>query len=348
MVVANQVDKRPFNRGALANAAFKFIHQGSTQWLSKQPTYMAVQDVDRFPDISNASCANAASQYYAPPLTAPRVLHPKSYAGGVLVVGTAHFRAVNGFSNEFWGWGHEDTELYLRLRWCGVPPVHAERLQWCMRHQDCEQCKKAKPGPKSDGTMSKTARIAQLLPRVHHSQHYLQRDGIRSLQFEASRNVLRYSNCGGHRLHVIDFNLDAAYNATQRHVGCAADGGARDNGCTSELDVAHLPKALHLAVARNLGEKDRRVKVLYARRSRIMYNFYYRLEVQVEGKNRQEMLVCELGWSSLAEARAASASPAVAPGKTSQAPHIYTFGHDEDFCAGQICEASLHGKPCVW
>ena len=34
--------------------------------------------------------------------------------GGVGAFSREHFELVNGFSNEFWGWGGEDDDLYTR------------------------------------------------------------------------------------------------------------------------------------------------------------------------------------------------------------------------------------------
>ena len=84
----NQSDALPFNRGALVNAALS--HLSSSLELD-HVDYVAVQDVDRFPS-RNASCASAASQYYAFPDTQPRVLHPMSFTGGVLVIRLSQVR----------------------------------------------------------------------------------------------------------------------------------------------------------------------------------------------------------------------------------------------------------------
>ena len=35
-------------------------------------------------------------------------------AGGVFAVRTDHFREINGYSNSFWGWGHEDVDIAWR------------------------------------------------------------------------------------------------------------------------------------------------------------------------------------------------------------------------------------------
>ena len=70
--------------------------------------------------------------------------HTRSFAGGVLVIQTAHFVGANGFSNSFWGWGDEDNDLFLRLRWCGWAPAHASGLELCMEHRDCHACRREK------------------------------------------------------------------------------------------------------------------------------------------------------------------------------------------------------------
>ena len=39
-----------------------------------------------------------------------------SYFGGVSAMSVEHFDLVNGFSNQFWGWGGEDDDMAKRLR----------------------------------------------------------------------------------------------------------------------------------------------------------------------------------------------------------------------------------------
>ena len=40
----------------------------------------------------------------------------KTYFGGVSAISVEHFKLVNGFSNQFWGWGAEDDDMAKRLR----------------------------------------------------------------------------------------------------------------------------------------------------------------------------------------------------------------------------------------
>ena len=43
--------------------------------------------------------------------------------GGALAISTAQFRQVNGFSNQFFGWGGEDDEFHGRLAQHNLRPV---------------------------------------------------------------------------------------------------------------------------------------------------------------------------------------------------------------------------------
>lgn len=40
-----------------------------------------------------------------------------TYFGGVSAMTTDQYKAINGFSNEFWGWGGEDDDLYNRVKY---------------------------------------------------------------------------------------------------------------------------------------------------------------------------------------------------------------------------------------
>ena len=41
--------------------------------------------------------------------------YTNKYFGGSFVLSTENFKLVNGFSNEFWGWGSEDDDIRDRL-----------------------------------------------------------------------------------------------------------------------------------------------------------------------------------------------------------------------------------------
>lgn len=50
-------------------------------------------------------------------------------AGGIVGMSLKHWRAINGFGNNYFGWGGEDDELHHRLRLNGL--LYGET--WCQR-----------------------------------------------------------------------------------------------------------------------------------------------------------------------------------------------------------------------
>ena len=43
------------------------------------------------------------------------------FFGGAVLVPNSIFRAVNGYSNDYWGWGFEDEDIKARFAVAGVP-----------------------------------------------------------------------------------------------------------------------------------------------------------------------------------------------------------------------------------
>ena len=206
LFIINQRDHRPFNRGALVNAALATLPSLPRSHGEGAFDYVAIHDLDRFPASGNGTgCAAASSNYYAFPSTTPRVLHPSSFAGGVLVVRVALLQAVNGFSNSYWGWGEEDNDLFLRLRWCGLPPTHGERLEDCMEHRDCTACKRQKQQLDAATLRGHEQRLRERLP---HPRPHMLRDGIRTLNFTLRRQPHKIA-CGQRPNHAATRRLSA-------------------------------------------------------------------------------------------------------------------------------------------
>ena len=221
LLAVAQVDALPFNRPALANAGFELLRRGAlgarARLDRRADDYVAVQDVDRWPvDASeggggNRTCAAAVADYYSHPAEAPRVLHPSSYTGGVLLVRAAQYEAVNGFSNRFWGWGHEDNEMFGRLRWCGLTPRHGALLDDCMVHRDCSECAKAKPQSTSAALLLETRNIALAQVALRRPREAMRADGLSTLNFSLAGAPRQLAGgCGGHTLHIVDVALPRA------------------------------------------------------------------------------------------------------------------------------------------
>nr|XP_022316858.1 beta-1,4-galactosyltransferase 4-like [Crassostrea virginica] len=86
-----------FNRGFLFNVGFKEAIKDSDY------ECFILHDVDLLPE-------NDYNTY-----TYNVLYH--SFFGGVCAMTRDQYEAINGFSNEFFGWGGEDDDLYNRVIW---------------------------------------------------------------------------------------------------------------------------------------------------------------------------------------------------------------------------------------
>lgn len=110
IIIVNQVDTYRFNRASLINAGYIYT-------LDHEFDYMAMHDVDLIPQTHEIKYDFPVS---GPVHLASPELHPKyhypNYVGGILMLSHQDFKKCNGMSNNFWGWGREDDELFLRMR----------------------------------------------------------------------------------------------------------------------------------------------------------------------------------------------------------------------------------------
>jgi len=146
-VVLEQVDSRKFNRGLLFNAC---VHELA---LADDDT-LCLHDVDLIPEGALLDEYTRA----LPPRTARHIGHAalaglQRYStfkrsahcfGGVSLIRVHDFVRVNGFPNDFWGWGGEDTVLGLRVCRCAPPAITIERSVGVLRDMEDIQSHSAK------------------------------------------------------------------------------------------------------------------------------------------------------------------------------------------------------------
>ncbi|HWT16263.1 MAG TPA: galactosyltransferase-related protein [Patescibacteria group bacterium] len=103
--VVEQADARPFNRGRLINAGFHLA--------GNEADYLCLHDVDLLPIWADYAFPRQPARlcWYGSPNSQQKHL----YIGGVTAISCADFRTLNGFSNDYWGWGYEDHDLRLRM-----------------------------------------------------------------------------------------------------------------------------------------------------------------------------------------------------------------------------------------
>lgn len=106
LIIVEQADDLPFNRGKLLNIGFKTA-------IRKQCDYVVFHDVDMLPRDVDYSYSEVPLHLATNFVNSKRELF-KTYFGGVTMFPTELFKRINGFSNEYWGWGFEDDDLLLR------------------------------------------------------------------------------------------------------------------------------------------------------------------------------------------------------------------------------------------
>jgi glycoprotein 2-beta-D-xylosyltransferase len=114
LIVEQESDQILFNKGALFN-----IGDHLALKYNFGCDYYALHDVDQVPEsLENTYsfpedllplhlCAATSAKDYRP-------AYP-TMVGGALLITQRAFHQANGFSNQYWGWGHEDDDFYLRL-----------------------------------------------------------------------------------------------------------------------------------------------------------------------------------------------------------------------------------------
>lgn len=106
ILVVEQDDKKPFNKGFLNNVGYTLK--------SKDTTYVCFHDVDLIPEISDYSYPEIPSHISSHCSQFNYINIPDKIMGGVILFKNADYEQVNGYSNEFEGWGKEDDDLYAR------------------------------------------------------------------------------------------------------------------------------------------------------------------------------------------------------------------------------------------
>jgi N-terminal region of glycosyl transferase group 7/N-terminal domain of galactosyltransferase len=117
IVVIEQADDKPFNKGSLLNIGFSLVRH--------ETSCVCFHDIDMLP-------LDDARYYDFPERTThisgcieqfDYVLPYHEYMGGVFLTPVDEFASVNGFSNQYWGWGSEDDEMFARYHLASISIV---------------------------------------------------------------------------------------------------------------------------------------------------------------------------------------------------------------------------------
>lgn len=111
--VIHQDNAKQFNRGALLNIGFKYAEQNGCD-------YVVFHDVDMVPVTVDYSYSETPLHMATDFLYFDEDESPKEtfdeYFGGVTMFTIEDFKKIDGYSNKYWGWGYEDTDLLYRAK----------------------------------------------------------------------------------------------------------------------------------------------------------------------------------------------------------------------------------------
>jgi len=105
ILIVEQEEGKPFNRGKLLNIGAIQCHTAS---------YYCFHDVDMLPLVSDYSYVPNPTHLAAEAEQFGFKLPYQGYFGGVTLFDKHSFIKVNGYSNDYWGWGAEDDDVMFR------------------------------------------------------------------------------------------------------------------------------------------------------------------------------------------------------------------------------------------
>jgi hypothetical protein len=117
ILIVEQPQGLPFNRGLLINIGFTM--------LKPEINYVCFHDVDYLPMWADYSYPDRPSMligYGLEPAPFQQMFleNPTQYFSAVVLLRNSHVELANGYSNSYWGWGHEDVDLMHRLDAAGL------------------------------------------------------------------------------------------------------------------------------------------------------------------------------------------------------------------------------------
>lgn len=120
LVVVQQDNSLPYNRGKLFNIGF--AEAVSRSAVGPEQHCVILHDVDLLPlsDFNLYACTRQPRHLTVAVDTFRFQLPYRSLCGGAIALQSLQYRAINGFSNSFSGWGGEDDDFCSRLEARGL------------------------------------------------------------------------------------------------------------------------------------------------------------------------------------------------------------------------------------
>jgi GT2 family glycosyltransferase len=130
IIVVEQSEEKLFNRAKLLNIGFDFIKD--------KIDYVCFHDVDMIPIEADYTYSDIPLHMVTSATQFKGKIY-RGYYGGVNLMSKENFIKINGFSNEFWGWGGEDDDLRNRVLSSGYDNVRIKGVYNSLDHKISDQ-----------------------------------------------------------------------------------------------------------------------------------------------------------------------------------------------------------------
>ncbi|KFP41787.1 Beta-1,4-galactosyltransferase 2, partial [Chlamydotis macqueenii] len=177
--IINQFGEDTFNRAKLLNVGFLEALKDDEEY-----DCFIFSDVDLVPmDDRNLYRCYEQPRHFAVGMDKFGFRLPYAgYFGGVSGLSKSQFLKINGFPNEYWGWGGEDDDIFNRISLNGMK----------VSRPDMSGTMAGPSGP----TLAHPAAVSTRFTKIQNTKMTMKRDGISSLQYrlvEVSRQPM-YTN----------------------------------------------------------------------------------------------------------------------------------------------------------
>lgn len=173
--IIEQLDNKPFNRAKLLNIGFELTKINYD--------YFCFHDIDMLP-----VCEESVYEYVENPIHLAMYVEQfnwnlayNDYFGGVTMIDKNSFIKVNGFSNDYWGWGAEDDDFLKRCRYFNLQILRRAGKYRSLYH---------KPNGDTNGGIASvdTLKNRELFSTVTENNYFV--NGLNSLSYTLSDKVL--------------------------------------------------------------------------------------------------------------------------------------------------------------
>lgn len=116
IVLVEQDAGKPFNRAKLLNVGVDIARSDET--INNAEKYYVFHDIDMLPTEDGDAYDQPGSQIVHIATEVEQFgynLPYNQYIGGVTLLRDLEFQLINGYCNDYWGWGAEDDDLYIRM-----------------------------------------------------------------------------------------------------------------------------------------------------------------------------------------------------------------------------------------